>query len=139
MKFRKKRLRLSVLLVITSLIAGGCSSRTSYRKAEDRYVVGVVTKSNTSEYWMSVNSGMEAAAAKYDMDVRMKYGKWGEFLTQKPYLSDQVTVSDLLNQDISLLASNLYYLLNLECIKRIDQANLLYLFFSCTKLYISEP
>lgn len=69
MKFRKKRLRLSVLLVITSLIAGGCSSRTSYRKAEDRYVVGVVTKSNTSEYWMSVNSGMEAAAAKYDMDV----------------------------------------------------------------------
>lgn len=69
MKFRKKRLRLSVLLVITSLIAGGCSSRTSYQKAEDRYVVGVVTKSNTSEYWMSVNSGMEAAAAKYDMDV----------------------------------------------------------------------
>lgn len=69
MKFRKKRLRLSVLLVITSLIAGGCSSRTSYQKAEDRYVVGVVTKSNTSEYWMSVNSGMEAATAKYDMDV----------------------------------------------------------------------
>ena len=69
----------------------------------------------------------------------MKYGKWGEFLTQKPYLSDQVTVFDLLNQDISLSASNLYYLLNLECIKRINQANLVYLFLSCTKLYISEP
>ena len=69
----------------------------------------------------------------------MKYGNWGEFLTQKKYLSDQVTVFDLLNQDISLLASNLYYLLNLECIKRINQANLVYLFLSCTKLNISEP
>ena len=67
MKFRKKRLRLSVLLVITSLIAGGCSSRTSYQKAEDRYVVGVVTKSNTSEYWMSVNSGDGSAASPQNM------------------------------------------------------------------------
>ena len=70
----------------------------------------------------------------------MKYGKWGEFLTQKPYLSDQVIgVYAILNQNISLLASNLYYLLNLEWIKRINQANLVYLFLSCTKLNISEP
>ena len=69
----------------------------------------------------------------------MKYGKWGEFLTQKQHLLDQVAVYDILNKDTSLLASNLYYLLNLECIKRISQANLVYLLLSCTKIYISEP
>ena len=60
-------------------------------------------------------------------------------MTQKPYLSDQVAVYDILNQDVSLLASNLYYLLNLECIKCINLANLVYMLLSCTKLYISEP
>ena len=55
----------------------------------------------------------------------MKYEKWEEFLTQKPYLSDQViTVYAILNQDISLLTSNLYYLLNSECIKYVYEANL---------------
>ena len=63
----------------------------------------------------------------YLMDLWMKYGKLGEFLTQKPYLSDQViTVYAILNQDISLLDSSLYYLLNSECIKCIYQANLVY-------------
>jgi len=70
----------------------------------------------------------------------MKCGKWGEFLTQKPYLLDQViAVYAILNQDISLLTSNLYYLLNSECIKCIDQANLVYSLLSRTNLYISEP
>jgi len=47
------------------------------------------------------------------------------------YLSDQViTVYAILNQDIPLLASNLYYLLNSECIKCIYQANLIYLLLS---------
>ena len=54
---------------MTVILCCGCSNHSSWQKAKDRYVVGVVTKSNTSEYWMSVNSGMEAAAAKYDMDV----------------------------------------------------------------------
>jgi len=57
----------------------------------------------------------------------MKYEKWGEFLTQKPYLPDEIiAVCAILNQDVSLLASNLYYLLNLECIKCIYQANIVY-------------
>jgi len=39
-------------------------------------------------------------------------------LTRKPHLSDQVIVLYvILNQDVSLLASNLYCLLNSECIK----------------------
>ena len=75
----------------------------------------------------------------YLMDLWMKYGKWGEFLTQKPYLSDQViTVYAILTQDISLLDSNLYYLLNSECIKCFYQANLVYSMLTWTKLY-SKP
>ena len=76
----------------------------------------------------------------YLMDLWMNHGRWGEFLTQKPYLSNQViAVYAILNKDISLLASNLYYIFNSECIKCIYQANLVYLLLSWTKPSISEP
>ena len=45
-------------------------------------------------------------------------------MTQKPYLSNQIiAVYASLNQDISLLTSNLYYLLTSECIKYIYQSS----------------
>jgi len=51
----------------------------------------------------------------------------GRVVTQKPYLSDQViAVYAILNQDISLLASNLYYWLTSDYINCIYQANLVY-------------
>ena len=54
-------------------------------------------------------------------------------MTQKPYSSDQViTICAILNQDIALLASNLYYLLNSKCIKCIYQAN------QCTCCYFES-
>ena len=69
MKIQRKMIGAVSTFLITVTLCSGCSTNQSYQKASERYVVGVVTKSNTSEYWMSVNSGMEAAAAKYDMDV----------------------------------------------------------------------
>lgn len=60
-------------ILTVSVLVSGCSF--SHRiadvseKVQDHQVVGVVTKSNTSEYWMSVNSGMEAAAAKNNMEI----------------------------------------------------------------------
>ncbi len=60
---------LGSLGILVMVLCCGCQSHSSYEKQEDRYVVGVVIKSNTSEYWMSVCSGMEIAADKYDMDV----------------------------------------------------------------------
>lgn len=60
-------------LLAVSILVSGCSFgyRTSdlSKGVQDHQVVGVVTKSNTSEYWMSVNSGMEAAAAKNNMEI----------------------------------------------------------------------
>ena len=59
---------------------------------------------------------------------------------EKPYWSDQIiAVYAILNQDISFLASKLYYLLNSECVKCICQTNLVYSLLSWTKLYISKP
>ncbi len=69
MRGRKAKNKLGVLVILASILCSGCAGSASYEKQEDRYVVGVVIKSNTSEYWMSVCSGMENAAAKYDMDV----------------------------------------------------------------------
>lgn len=69
MQGRKVGKRLGLLALLASILCSGCASPGSYEKQEDRYVVWVVIKSNTSEYWMSVCSGMETAADKYDMDV----------------------------------------------------------------------
>ena len=66
--------------------------------------------------WNSISNGFMSEIREVERVV-----------TQKPYLSDQViAICAILNQDISLLALNLYYLLNLECIKCIYQANLVY-------------
>ncbi len=91
--------QISALLLMMAILCCGCSNQSSYQKTKDRYVVGVVTKSNTSEYWMSVNSGMEAAAAKYDMDVIM--------LAPDSELDREVQekqVEKLLNQNVNALA-----------------------------------
>lgn len=56
-----------------SILVSGCSSniRTAQNAVEITayQTVGVVMKSNTSEYWMSVNRGMEEAAAQYNMKI----------------------------------------------------------------------
>lgn len=73
---RKRNRRRSGCLpavLIVSVMAAGCSLGQKAEKFSDEIkeelVVGVVTKSSTSEYWMSVNSGMEAAAAKNHMEI----------------------------------------------------------------------
>ena len=44
--------------------------RVSAKKTEEEQVtIGVVTKSKSSEYWLSVCDGMKDAAEKYHADV----------------------------------------------------------------------
>lgn len=56
-----------------SILVSGCSSniRTTKKAVEITayQTIGVVTKSSTSEYWMSVNLGMEEAAAENNMKI----------------------------------------------------------------------
>ena len=57
----RNRAGLAVLTLSFLLLLAGCGGGN--RQAEEtRYVVGVVTKSGSSEYWMSIRRGMETAA-----------------------------------------------------------------------------
>lgn len=68
---RKNKKVILIYLISGILCANlfGCAKTEAYRKSEEKYIVGVVTKSSSSEYWMSVHSGMEAAASELDMEV----------------------------------------------------------------------
>lgn len=72
MKGRKKHPFSSLSLLLFILILPLTACRTAELRNEtaekDSYTVGVVTKSSTSEYWMTVLRGMEAAAGELEMD-----------------------------------------------------------------------
>lgn len=59
----------SVLLALLLCLLLAACGETSGQSAEERYVVGVVTKSGSSEYWMTLRRGMETAAAALGMDL----------------------------------------------------------------------
>lgn len=60
--------RVLLLALAASLLLSACGE-TARQPAEDRYVVGVVTKSGSSEYWMTLRQGMETAAAELGMEL----------------------------------------------------------------------
>lgn len=66
--------KIVIVAAATAFAAGGllavsyCAD-TEYRDESDKFIVGVVMKSSSSEYWMSVKSGMEAAASENDMEI----------------------------------------------------------------------
>lgn len=70
---KKNVINFSTGILAAMLLLSGCSafpSSDAFTESEEAYqIVGVVSKSSTSEYWMSVNSGMEAAAAKNHMKI----------------------------------------------------------------------
>ncbi len=54
---------LGTLLTIMAGLLGGCANhKEENTEQQSDYIIGVVAKSESSEYWMSVRSGMEAAA-----------------------------------------------------------------------------
>lgn len=64
-----KRIVFGIALVLcVGLICAGCG-KDMQTAAPDSYTIGVVTKSSTSEYWMSLCEGVKEAADKYKMDV----------------------------------------------------------------------
>ena len=53
---RKRTLQSLSVVLLTIALGSGCGWNESYENVNESYVVGVVTKSSTSEFWMSVNS-----------------------------------------------------------------------------------
>lgn len=65
----KKRLVFKIFAILCIGIICTCCSKEQHTQKEEKYTVGVVTKSSTSEYWMSLCEGVKKAADEYDMDV----------------------------------------------------------------------
>lgn len=68
-KDMKKQAVLGVVMSFCAVLFCAACGREQAISKEQEYTVGVVTKSSTSEYWMSLCEGMEAAADDYGVDV----------------------------------------------------------------------
>lgn len=80
-------------------MAAGCAKDACEDGGKERYTVGVVTKSKSSEYWMSVCSGMEKGAEDFELSVK--------FVSPDSESNDKMQkkmIHDLLQQDIDALA-----------------------------------
>ena len=55
-----------LLAVVCLLCMSGCAGK-DVKEPEREFIIGGVTKSRNSEYWMSVNAGMEKAAKEMNV------------------------------------------------------------------------
>ena len=71
MKRNSYRWKSIALILIVSILGTGCTAAKTetVQEMKKQDIIGVVMKSSSSEYWMSVRSGMEAASQKYGMKV----------------------------------------------------------------------
>ena len=94
---RKKYICILVAVIgVCSL--SGCGS-SAKKTEEEQVTIGVVTKSKSSEYWLSVCDGMEDAAEKYHADVVI--------LSPDSETEEEVQknmIRDLLKNDIQAMA-----------------------------------
>lgn len=58
----------AIVVIVCAVLLSWNENRTMLM-SEDTYTIGVVTKSSTSEYWMSVCSGMQEAAEELGLEV----------------------------------------------------------------------
>ncbi len=99
MRKRVERLCIVLILLVVFVNLFRCTSQNIYQETEEKYIVGVVAKSESSEFWMLVRSGMEAAAAKFHMEI--------VFLAPDSELKQDLQekmVERLLERDIDALA-----------------------------------
>lgn len=64
-----KRIFRGFVAIVLCFLLTGCTSKRNYQQENNKPVIGVVTKSKGSEYWMSVVSGMSTAADELDMET----------------------------------------------------------------------
>ena len=86
------------MAVIGVCSLSGCGS-SAKKTEEEQVTIGVVTKSKSSEYWLSVCDGMKDAAEKYHADVVI--------LSPDTETEEEVQknmIRDLLKTDIQALA-----------------------------------
>lgn len=86
----------SAAVLMAVLIAVSISSCGSDIKTDSsRCTVGAVLKSGTSEYWMSVSSGMKDAADKYNIDIVIMYPDDELQDKQQNYLAEELVARNV--------------------------------------------
>ena len=92
-------LMVAVLLLTTVLLCGCSSFRDiSGSRKRPQYSIGVALKAANSPYWMDMQTGMQKAAADYDVDLTLVYPS-DESQTEE----QNQLIKDLLDSDIDLL------------------------------------
>ena len=86
------------LVLLAGILMAGCGKTKEEAKAP-KYTIGVVTKSKSSEYWMSVCSGMEDAAEKENAEVVILSPD-----SETDQKTQQKMIKDLLKMPIDALA-----------------------------------
>lgn len=98
-KIRKMKKVTFCMLCLFLAGVSGCTDEEKQDFHTEDYTIGVVAKSRDSEYWMSVYSGMEAAAAK--RDVRVVFLSPDSETDKK---EQKTMIYDLLKMDVDALA-----------------------------------
>lgn len=94
-----KTYRTKVILTICAILwLTGCSS-TKDVTTQERYTIGVVTKSRNSEYWMSVCAGMEEAASNLGAEVVILSPD-----TETDEKAQKKMIGDLIKMEVDALA-----------------------------------
>lgn len=65
----RKRKMIAALWLAAVFMMSGCGAAAEPKADNEDYTIGVVTKSKSSEYWMTVCSGMEKAAKDFGVSV----------------------------------------------------------------------
>lgn len=94
-----KKTGILYLGVLCMVLLAGCSNRQETVSKNDAYVIGVVTKSRDSEYWMSVCSGMEKAADEEGVSVLIVSPD-----TETDAVLQKKMIQDLLDKKVDALA-----------------------------------
>lgn len=99
---KQSRLKVFCTVLLCAMLAGstaGCRKNEVSETENPKYVIGVVTKSRDSEYWMSVCSGMEKAASDLGVSVIIMSPD-----TETDEKAQQQMIGSLLKKDIDALA-----------------------------------
>lgn len=94
-----KKTGILFLGVLCMVLLAGCSNRQETVSKNNAYVIGVVTKSRDSEYWMSVCSGMEKAADEEGVSVLIVSPD-----TETDAVLQKKMIQDLLDKEVDALA-----------------------------------
>lgn len=113
---REKKLVIWIAVILLLGNVSGCMKKAEPESGETPYIVGVVTKSKDSEYWMSVCSGMEKAAKDFGISVMI--------VSPESELDDRVQkkmIHDLIQKGVDALAVSPIQSYDTEYLKEAEE------------------